>query len=109
MERVRRDQALNKHEFHERLRNWFNTTDDFVIGPGEVIGPTPWVYVRQGSGIYQLHADTPREAVGHYLQEVGSHGDDLQWEIVESQRGKMTALVYGPQKIRLTSFYLYVA
>jgi hypothetical protein len=109
MTRVSRDRALTKHEFHRRLRDWSSTTDDFIIGPEDTDGRAPWIYVRDGSEIYQLHADTKRPAVTRYLQEVDSHGDDLDWETTASEKGKMTAVVYGPTKTRIKSFYLYRA
>ena len=107
MERVRRDQPLSKPEFHRRLRFWLENAEDAIIGPEDVDGRTGWVYVRDGSTVFMLHADTKRDAVQRYLQLVSLYGDDLQWEITESQRGKLTAVVYGPEKIRRKSFYLY--
>lgn len=109
LEQVRRERALDKSEFHDRLRSWLAKADDVVIGPEGVDGRTGWVYVRDGSDLFVLHADTPRNAVQAYLQLVAQFGDGIEWEIAESQRGKMTAVVYGPQKMRLRSFYLYAA
>ena len=65
------------------------------------------VYVRDGSDIFVLHADIRRDAVRHYLQLGAQYGDPVQWEIAESQRGKLTAVLYGSDKIRQTAFYLY--
>jgi len=75
----------------------------------EIRGQTAWVYVRDGTDMFVLNADTSHDAVDRYLQIVTSYGDDLQWEIAQSQRGSMTAVVYGPHHIRLTPFYLYLA
>jgi hypothetical protein len=108
MAQVRRSEALSKSEFHERLRQWFETTDDFVIGPEGVKGVTSWIYVRDSSTFFALHADTPRAAVERYLQLVRRYGDNLQWKIVQSQRGKMTAVKFGPETVEATSFYLYL-
>jgi hypothetical protein len=107
LEQVPRDRALSKTEFHRRLRNWIESTDDATVGAEGVHPRTNWVHVYDGSDIFDLHADTRREFVEKYLQIVAIHGDDLQWELTESQRGKMSAVVYGPNKIREKSFYLY--
>lgn len=107
LEQVFRDHPLSKHEFHQRLRQWFDNSDDLIVGPENIPGVTCWVYVRDGSDIFGLHADTKRDAVGRYLQLVEQYGDTLQWEITESQRDKRTAVVHGPKKVRDTSFYLY--
>jgi hypothetical protein len=108
MDRVRRRQALTKAEFHQRLRFWLENTADVVVGPEGVDGRTGWVYVRDGSNMFVLHADTKRDAVDRYLQRVRLHDEDLQWTVASSQRGKMTAVEYGSERLRVTSFYLYV-
>jgi hypothetical protein len=109
MERIRRSQALSKFEFHKRLRDWLDDTDDAFIGPESIDGRTGWIHVHDGSNVFVLHADTGRDAVRQYLQTVAVHRNDLGWEITQSQRGNMTAVVYGPKKIRYKSFYFYVA
>jgi len=107
MEKVCRKQALSKSEFHQRLHDWLNNTDDATIGPEGLDGRTAWVHVREDSSMFALHADTPRNAVDCYLQMVTQYGTDMQWEIAESQRGKMTVVVCGPGQVRIKSFYLY--
>lgn len=109
MARISRDEAIVKKLFHERLREWLTSDEDAQIGPEEVDGRTSWVYVRDGSRIFGLHADTKRDAVDRYLQMVALYGDDMAWTIATSQRGKMSTVVYGPERARHRSFYLYVA
>jgi hypothetical protein len=106
---VRRREAVTKSEFHRRLRTWRDTTDDTQIGPVGGRGQTPWVHVRDGSGLFALNADTKRQGVEDYLQLVKLFGDDLQWKVVASRAGKMTALEYGPEGRSIRYFYLYVA
>jgi hypothetical protein len=108
MERVDRDQALSKTEFHDRLREWLNS-NEAMIGSEDVPGVTSWIYVRDGVAIFALHADTKRPAVEWYLEKVSLYGDDLLWAVTESARGNETAVVYGPDKMRNKGFYLYVA
>lgn len=109
LERVRRGSALTRNEFHQRLRSWLGDTEDPIVGLEEVPGVTPWVYIRDGSSLFELHADTKREAVRGYLELVALHGDDLRWEVTASERGNMTAVAYGPERVRNKSFYLYAA
>jgi len=109
MEQIRRNQALTKAQFHQRLRHWFQSTNDAIVGREEVRGQTAWVYVRDGTDMFVLNADTSRDAVDRYLQIVTAYGDDLQWEAAQSQRGNMTAVTYGPHHVRLPPFYLYLA
>jgi hypothetical protein len=107
LKQVPRDEALTKSEFHGRLRDWLNNTEEERIGPENVDGRTSWVYVRDDTNVFGLHADTKRSAVDRYLQIVTLHSDDLRWEIAESQRGNMTTVVYGPERLRYKPFYLY--
>jgi hypothetical protein len=107
-ERVGRNEALSKSEFHQRIRDWLDKTDDEVIGPHDIKYPrTGWVHVRDGSDILVLNSDTPRDAVDRYFHMVTRFGNDLQWNRTESQQGKRTAVEYGPDKLRCKSFYLY--
>ena len=108
---VRRDQALNKSEFHSRLRSWLEKNEDAkaTIGPEATYGFTPWVYVRDGFRLFKLNADTEQQAVGQYLELLRQHDDDLRWEITASQQHKMTAVAYGPELRRLKPFHLYAA
>jgi len=91
------------------LLHWFEATDDLFIGADAVYRRTGWIHVRHGSTFFVLNADTKRESVNEYLQLVDRYGNDLLWEVVENERGRMTAVAYGPENYRLKSFYLYVA
>jgi hypothetical protein len=107
MEKVGRRNALSKTEFHQRIRDWLQNTDDTVIGPEDSkYARTGWV-VRDRSDILVLNADTPRAAVNRYMGLVSQYGNDLRWDRAESERGNMTAVAYGPEKLRCKSFYLY--
>ena len=108
IEQVRRADALNRSEFHRRLREWIDNSDDPVIAPQIERGQTPWIYVRDTPRMFVLNADTGRPAVVSYLKLVERFGNDLKWEISASDRGNMTAVVYGPEEIRIKPFYFYV-
>jgi hypothetical protein len=80
-----------------------------MVGSDDIDGRTRWIFIRDETDLFVLHADTPREAVEWYLGQVAAHGDNLRWEIAPSQRGKMTAVAFGPDRLRNTAFYLYLA
>ena len=109
LEQVNRECALTKSQFHRLLRSWLENTDDAIVGPDDIPGVTTWIYIRDDAALFGLHADVKREAVRRYLELVAVHGDDLQWQVATSDRGKLTAVVYGPKKVRCTPFYLYAA
>lgn len=108
LKRVRRTEAIDKAEFHRRLRFWLDCCDDKQIGSEQVVGVTDWIFVRQGSDLFALHADTKRSAVDAYMKLVNAQGDDMPWQVTTSNRGKGTAVVYGTREVRLTPFYLYL-
>jgi hypothetical protein len=99
---------LGKSEFNQRLRDWLEKANEERIGPDEADGRTNWIHVHDGSAAFALHADTKRPAVEWYLEKVSLYGDDLLWAVTESQRGNETAVVYGPDRMRNTGFYLYL-
>jgi hypothetical protein len=110
LKEVRRAQALNKSTFHEQLRDfWRHNSDDATVCPNYAYGRRPWVYILDEHRVFVLNADTKRKAVGEYLDLVTQHNDDLSWELRPSQRGKMTAVAYGPDGLFVQSFYLYAA
>ena len=110
LKEVRRNQALNKSEFHERLRDfWLHNSDDATVCPNAAYGRRPWIYILNEHRVFVLNADTKRKAVGEYLELVTQHSDDLRWELRPSQQGKMTAVAYGPHGLPVQSFYLYAA
>jgi hypothetical protein len=111
LKEVRRDQALNKSQFHERLREFCggNSSDDATVCPNYAYGRRPWIYILDEHRVFVLNADTKRKAVREYLELVAQHSDDLRWELRPSQRGNMTAVAYGPHGLPVQSFYLYAA
>ena len=108
MERVRKIKSITKAEFHQRLREWIDT-DEYQIGPEGNFGATGWIFVRDGGSFYKLNADTKRPAVKQYVQNLVLLGEDVEWHTVENSRGNMTAVAYGPEQRRCTSFYFYFA
>jgi hypothetical protein len=108
MQQVRTAGAITKPEFHARLRAWLQETDEATIGPSDIPGVSPWVYVQDGGSRYEFHADVKREAVERYLQLVDRYGDGLEWSIVSNQRGKQNDVAYGPDQERVTPLYLYL-
>jgi hypothetical protein len=108
LKEVRRAQALNKSEFHKQLWNFWNQdSDDATVCPNYAYGRRPWIHILDDHRVFVLNADTKRKAVGEYLDLVDQHSDDLRWELRPSQRGKMSAVAYGPDGLSVPSFYLY--
>ena len=103
-----RKDPVSKQQFHDILLYWLANTTDQYVGSEDVDERTPWIHVQDGSTLFILHADTKRAAVLHYLKLVAIHGAAIAWTITLSQKGKMTAVAFGPTGERYKPFYLYV-
>jgi hypothetical protein len=108
MERVSLSKAISKAEFHSRLRAWFRDTEDIIVGDASEIGVKAWVHALDGDLKFRLNVDTKRKGVADHLQLVEQDGHELEWTVVANQQGKENAVAYGPQQVRLKSFYLYL-
>jgi len=106
LERVRRATPLSRAEFEERLRAWYQSTDETRIGDGGSYGGAPWVWVRHGTGLYHLNADTKREGVGAYLNLLAKE-PSLRWIVGEGRAGKLTKVLFGDRQVAIPGFYLY--
>jgi hypothetical protein len=110
LDRVRATEAISKPEFHARLRAWLSGTDEPIVGPPGDDERTAWVYVRDGAARYKLHADANRAAVTEYLQLADRFGEDIEWRLVANANGRMNAVAFGPEAVRLRNrLYLYLA
>ena len=108
MQRLGRGEWITTPEFHARLRRWFRDTDDPVVGDPDAHARTAWVWIRDGHRLARLNADTTRSAVADYLVLLRAAPAELEWSVVPSARGRNTKIAFGPDRIVLPSFHLYV-
>ena len=108
IDQFKKKDAISKTKFHTLLRAWLDDSDEAVVAPDK-LGPTAVIHVYDDDRFFILHADTSRRAVTWYLHEaVGRYGDAIEWTVVPNNRGRMTAVAYGPEQLRNTAFYLYL-
>jgi hypothetical protein len=107
MERVERDAWISKSEFHRRLAEWHQHSEDPIVGDPDVPGLTGWLWVRDGHLLAKLDADTTRSAVGAYLALLRERRGELTWSVVESARGQATKIAFGSERRIIPGFYLY--
>jgi len=101
-------QPLSKSEFHTRLREWIETTNESRVGDPDDDNRKPCAYISDGGKVFRLHSDTKRKGVEEYLTIVDARGDDLPWYIVESRTGKKVAVAFDSDSSPLHHFYLYL-
>ena len=99
----------SKQVFTQLLRQWYEHTNESVIGGAARRGQTAWLWVNVGAYECHLNADTMREGVRKYLELVDRHGVDAAWHVRLNQRGEnINKIHFGPDANRIPGFYLYV-
>ena len=98
--------ALSKSQFETQLRSWFEESSEERIGQSNGYGGAPWIWVRHGSGVYHLNADTKRAGVEDYLMLAQSEAD-VQWVVTTGRAGKMTKVTFGRRMVAIPGFYFY--
>jgi hypothetical protein len=100
----------SKQAFTQRLRQWYDHTNESTIGGSARRGQTAWMWAKVGEYECHLNADTQRAGVRKYLELVDLHGPDMEWHVRKNQRGENINKVHcGPNAERFQGFYLYVA
>jgi hypothetical protein len=110
IEQVRREHALSLNAFNAVLARFGNWADaDAMIGGSPKAGNQPWLWVDRDGTRYYLNADTKGDGVAAYLALLARHGPALTWSIVANNRGKMNKVAFGPDRVKISGFYLYRA
>jgi hypothetical protein len=108
MERVGRGNWITKVEFQARLGRWYRDCTEPVIGDPGADRRTTWIWIRDGHRLARLFADTTREAVRDYLDLIAQLRGAVEWHVVQSSSGNLTKVVFGPNRIALDGFHLYI-
>jgi hypothetical protein len=103
---VRSAEPLTRAEFERQLKAWLTESNEAHVGEFIGYGGKPWLWVRQGSGIYHLNADTKRAGVEEYVRMV-SREPSLGWTVTPGRAGKMTKVVFGQRMVAIPGFYFY--
>ena len=96
---------INKSDFEEKLKDWYNTSNDFTIG--STTERTPLFVIKHKDNIYKLSPDTKRNGVKLYLDLLEKYHGDLTWSVVANANGRMNKVAFGPDKVVLSGLYLY--
>jgi hypothetical protein len=108
MARVGRGNWITKVEFHSRLARWYRQGSDPVVGDPNADRRTAWIWIRDGHRLARLFSDTTREAVGEYLALVAALPAGVDWHVVRSSTGQMTKVAFGPDRVTVDGFHLYI-
>ena len=99
----------SKQAFTQLLRQWYEHTNESIIGGAAQRGQTAWLWVRVGAYDCHLNADTKREGVRKYLEFVDRYVTGAAWHVRLNQKGEnINKIHFGPNEDRIPGFYLYV-
>lgn len=87
--------VTSKTELAALLRSWFRSTNEPTLGDVGKYGGSAWLYIELPSVTAVLNADTKRSAVEAYLRAVNELGEELPWQVIANQSGKVNKVVYG--------------
>ncbi|NOT13388.1 MAG: hypothetical protein HOP23_16420 [Methylococcaceae bacterium] len=97
---------LNRTDFEERLRDWYSNSTDSILGIHN--DSSPLYVVKHEDRVYKLSQDTKRPGVKLYLELLAKYPGNLVWSIVANANGRMNKVAFGPDKIVISGFYLYL-
>ena len=84
----------------ELLQRWFDTSTAATIGDLGRFAGRPLVRLVLGDGqVVTLNADTRRDAVRRYLNEVTAHGPEAPWQVRRNRRGKINRIEFGSSRV----------
>ncbi|MEY2983473.1 MAG: hypothetical protein RLZZ568_90 [Cyanobacteriota bacterium] len=98
----------SKAAFNHALQQWYQETAEKTIGNHEY-NQSSWLFVELGGYKFHLNSDSKREGIAEYLKLVEEYPDDLPWQIVANNRGKINKVTFGNEKRKIAGFYFYLA
>jgi hypothetical protein len=106
---VRGTRVASKAALASLLQRWYVETTEDRIGPAATYGGQPWIWVDLDPCPVKLNADTRREAVGDYLDDVAARGAEVPWRVVRNGRGRVNKVVYRSDYATVPGWYCYLA
>ena len=100
--------VASKAELANLLDEWYRTTRAPTIGDSQTYGRAAWIHLVLTDGHVVLNADTRREAVRNYLDDVGRRGAEVPWRVVANARGSINKVLYDASRPRQPGWYCYL-
>jgi hypothetical protein len=97
----------NREEFDAALARWYADA-----APGEWVEPgvhaqKPSVRIEHSGVVFELKAETNREAVGRYLKII-RESPDAKWTVVPNERGGFNKFAIGDPPVKIEKFWMYL-
>jgi hypothetical protein len=101
--------VASKSALADLLARWYRETTEETIGPDVTFGGQEWVWVDLRPHPVKLNADTSREAVRAYLDDVSDRGLEVPWYVVANERGRVNKVLYRADGKHARGWYCYLA
>jgi len=101
--------VASKSALADLLARWYRETTEETIGPDVTFGGQEWVCVDLQPHPVKLNADTSREAVRAYLDDVADGGAEVPWHVVANERsGRVNRVLYRADRTAARGWYCYL-
>jgi hypothetical protein len=102
--------VTSKPDLYELLYRWHRETNSRTLGEVGTFGGQVWIWLELPDlpRRARLNADTSREAVRDYLDDVARRGADVPWRVITNRRGSMNKVTFTDDGRLIPGWYCYL-
>lgn len=101
--------VASKSGLADLLARWYRETTEGTIGADLTYGGQAWLWVDLHPHPVRLNADTTREAVHAYLDDVASRSAEVRWHVVANERGRrINRVVFRADRRPVPGWFCYL-
>ena len=102
--------VTSKSDLHRVLQSWYRETEDPTLGDVGTFGRKRWLWLdfRDLPRRACINADTTREAVRVYLDDVARRGSEVSWRVTANRLGSMNKVVFNDDGREIAGWYCYL-
>jgi len=94
----------DKQTLYNILKWWRIISKADTIGDlKKASGHTDQIYIKLGSNLYHINADTNKEGVGTFLK----NKEKNKWSLIENENGRVNKVTNDPNKEPIKGLYIY--
>ena len=102
--------VTSKPDLYDLLSRWHRDTNSRTLGEFGTFGGQVWLWLELPDlpRRARLNADTSREAVGEYVDDVARRGADVPWRVITNRRGSMNKVTFTDDGRLIPGWYCYL-
>ena len=94
----------DKNTLYDILKWWMIVSKLDRIGSSKLNGNTPIMYIKLGSSLYYINADTSKEGVKTFLK---NKTNSPEWRLITNNEGKVNKVTNDPNQQPIKGLYMY--